>query len=268
MIFIGEGINGLNPAVRRALLERDRPAVQRLARLQAEAGAAYLDLHVGTAWPRPAQVMAWLVETAQEAVGTPLALDSNRLDVVRAGLKVCRSAVMINAATGEREKLPAFMALAVEHGASLVVLTMDERGIPQHAVGRLAIAKRILDCADEHGLPRDRLFLDPVLLPMKFSQSQGPIVLEAIRGIRLEKDPPHAVLGLSNGSQGTKERGLINRTLLVMAMACGLDAVIADVLDVRLREAAAAAEVILENQPYSDQFLSEVRQWEERARSG
>jgi hypothetical protein len=40
-----------------------------------------------------------------------------------------------------------------------------------------------------------------------------------------------------------------------MAMACGLDAVIADVLDAHLTKAAAAAEIILERHPYSDQFL-------------
>jgi hypothetical protein len=42
-----------------------------------------------------------------------------------------------------------------------------------------------------------------------------------------------------------------------MAITCGLDAVIADVLDEPLREAARTAEVIAERRPYSDQFLRE-----------
>jgi hypothetical protein len=44
-----------------------------------------------------------------------------------------------------------------------------------------------------------------------------------------------------------------------MAMACGLDAVIADVLDTDVLEAVAAAEIILERHPYSDHFWQAVK---------
>lgn len=259
MIFIGEKISGLQPGVRKLILEKDKEAIRKLARRQAEAGAAYLDVNVGTAWLRPAKVMVWLVETIQEVVSTPIALDSRRLDVIEAGLKVCQNPRMINSTNGEKEKLARFMELAVQYQAAIVGLTMDEQGIPSHAVGRVSIAKRIMDFAHEYGVPRERLFIDPVLLPLKFSQSQGPVVLEAIREIAKEMSPPHIIVGLSNSSQGAKARRLINRTFLNMAMACGLDAVIADVLDTPLREAVAAAEVILERHPYSDHFLQGIK---------
>ena len=259
MIFIGERINGLQPKIYKFLLNKDREAIQQLARKQAEAGAAYIDLHVGTAWLRPSEIMAWLVETVQAAVSAPLALDSRRLDVMEAGLRVCRNPAMINSTSGEKEKVDRFMDLAARYGAAIVGITMDEQGIPPHAVGRVAIAKRIMDFADTYGISRDRLYLDPVVLPLKFSQSQGPIILEAIRQIAWEKNPPHIIVGLSNVSHGTKERKLINRTFLAMGVACGLDAVIADVLDSQLMEAAKAAEIILERQLYSDHFLKEVK---------
>jgi len=259
MIFIGEKINGLQPAIYKLIQDRNQEAIQELARRQTQAGADYLDLNTGTAWLRPAEVMAWLVDTVQEAVPTPLAIDSRRLDVVEAGLRSCRNPAMINSTSGEKEKLGRFMELAGRYGAAVVGLTMDEQGIPLHAVGRVAIAKRIMDFADSHGISRDRLYVDPIVLPMKFSQSQGPVVLEAIRQLAREKTPPHVVVGLSNVSQGTRERRLINRTFLTMAMACGLDAVIGDVLDPQLYESAKAAEIILERQPYSDRFLKEVK---------
>jgi 5-methyltetrahydrofolate corrinoid/iron sulfur protein methyltransferase len=259
MIFIGERINGLQPGVRKLILEKNKEAIQKLARRQAEAGASYLDLNVGTAWPRPAEIMVWLVKTIQEVGNTPLALDSRRLDVIESGLKVCRTPVMINSTTGEKEKLAKFMELAVKYQAAIVGLTMDEQGIPPHPAGRVSIAKRIMDFADGYGVPRDRLYIDPVLLPLKFSQSQGPIILETIREISREKVPPHVVVGLSNCSQGAKQRRLINRSFLSMAMACGLDTVIADVLDAHLLEAVAAAEVILERHPYSDHFLQKLK---------
>jgi 5-methyltetrahydrofolate corrinoid/iron sulfur protein methyltransferase len=147
------------------------------------------------------------------------------------------------------------MDVAVKHQASIIALTMDEQGIPPHAAGRVAIAKRIMEFADGYGLPRDRLFIDPVLLPLKFSQSQGPVILEAIREIANERVPPHIIVGLSNSSQGAKGRQLINRTFLAMAMACGLDAVIGDVLDGDLVKTATMTEVILECRPDADQIL-------------
>jgi 5-methyltetrahydrofolate corrinoid/iron sulfur protein methyltransferase len=257
MIFIGERINGLQPGIYKFILEKNREAIQHLARQQAEAEAAYIDLNVGTAWLRPSEIMVWLVETVQGAVSTPLAIDSRRLDVMEAGLRACRNPAMINSTSGEKEKLDRFMDLAASYGAAIVGLTMDEQGIPPHAVGRVAIAKRIMDFADAHGISRDRLFIDPVVLPLKFSQSQGPVILDAISQIAREKDPPHIIVGLSNVSQGTRERKLINRTFLAMGVACGLDAVLADVLDPQLMQAVKAAEIILERQPYSDQFLKE-----------
>ncbi len=259
MIYIGERINGLQSRIYKIILEKKKEAIQNLARRQAEAGAAYIDLNVGTAWLRPTEIMVWLVETVQEAVSTPLAIDSRRADVMEAGLRACRNPAMVNSTSGEKEKLGRFMDLAAQYGAAIVGLTMDEQGIPLHAVGRVAIAKRIMDFADTHGVPRDRLYLDPVLLPLKYSQSQGLVSLEAIRQIAQEKNPPHILVGLSNVSQGARERKLINRTFLTMAVGCGLDAAIADVLDPQLMEAAKAAEIIMERRPYSDQFLKEMK---------
>ncbi len=259
MIFIGERINGLQPGIYKLLQERNKGAIQELARRQAEAGAAYIDLNVGTAWLRPAEAMSWLVETVQEAVSTPLSIDSRRLDVMEAGLRACRNPVMINSTSGEREKLNQFMNLASTTGAAIVGMTMDDQGIPFHAVGRVAIAKRIMDSAESHGIPRDRLYIDPVVLPLKFSQSQGPILLDAIRQIANEMSPPHILIGLSNISQGARERKLINRTFLAMAIGCGLDTVLADVSDSVLQEIARAAEIVLERQPYSDRFLNGVK---------
>ncbi len=259
MIFIGERINGVQPRIYKLIQERNKEAIQEIARKQVEAGADYLDLNVGTAWLRPAEVMAWLVETVQEAVETPLAIDSRKLDVIEAGLKACRKPALINSTNGEKDRLDLLMALAVQYNSAIVGLTMDEQGIPPHAVGRVAIAKRIMDYADNYGLPRERLFIDPVVLPLKFSQSQGIITLEAIRLIAQEKNPPHIIVGLSNVSQGAKGRRLLNRTFLAMAIACGLDAVIADILDSLLQETVKTAEIIMGRLLYTDSLLKGVK---------
>jgi 5-methyltetrahydrofolate corrinoid/iron sulfur protein methyltransferase len=75
----------------------------------------------------------------------------------------------------------------------------------------------------------------------------------------LADPPPHITLGLSNVSQRTAERSLINRTFLVMAAGVGLDSAIVDVLDTDLMDAWVTAEMLLNKQIYSDSFLKAAR---------
>ena len=71
--------------------------------------------------------------------------------------------------------------------------------------------------------------------------------------------PPHITMGLSNLSQGTTERSLINRTFLAMAISHGADSAIVDVLDDVLVDAVATAEMLMNKQIYSDSFLKAYR---------
>ena len=71
--------------------------------------------------------------------------------------------------------------------------------------------------------------------------------------------PPHITMGLSNLSQGTAERSLINRTFLAMAVSHGCDSAIIDVLDEPLVDIVATAEMLMNKQIYSDSFLKAYR---------
>jgi 5-methyltetrahydrofolate corrinoid/iron sulfur protein methyltransferase len=67
--------------------------------------------------------------------------------------------------------------------------------------------------------------------------------------------PPKTVVGLSNVSQGAKNRSLINRTFLIMAVNNGLTAAILDPKDKELMEALITAELILNKHIYCDSYL-------------
>ena len=70
-------------------------------------------------------------------------------------------------------------------------------------------------------------------------QEYCPHAVEAVRYIKQGMDPaPMTVGGLSNVSNHVPEesRSLLNRVYLVMLMAAGIDAVIADPLDTELME--------------------------------
>ncbi|MBM3469244.1 MAG: hypothetical protein FJX73_00400 [Armatimonadetes bacterium] len=256
MFIIGERINGMFRSVARAIRDRDKDAIVDLARKQVSAGASALDLNTGPTGDDPAEVMTWLVQTVQDAVDVPLSLDSPKPAVIAAGLRACRGYAVINSTTGAAEKLDALLPLAVEFNAGLIGLTIDERGIPRNAQARAEIALTIVARAMEAGLPTDRLYLDPIVLPVSAAQAQGPEALGAIPSFRALCEPsPHIMVGLSNVSQGAPNRSLINRTFLTMAMAMGLDGAILDPLDQELMDALRTASVLLNREIYCDNYL-------------
>jgi 5-methyltetrahydrofolate corrinoid/iron sulfur protein methyltransferase len=133
---------------------------------------------------------------------------------------------------------------------------MDKKGIPKDSDTRLAFAMELVAAADEFGLPMENLFIDPLILPCNVAQDHAPEVLKTLSQIKMLADPaPKTVLGLSNVSQNCNNRPLINRSFLIMAMACGLDAAIADANDELLVEAAATAEILLNQNIYCDSYV-------------
>ena len=120
------------------------------------------------------------------------------------------------------------------------------------------IAAEIVQKAMENGFDTQRLFIDPIILPVKVpnAQTQPGNILAAVDQIKYLADPtPHMTMGLSNLSQGTTKRSLINRTFLAMAISHGMDSAIVDVLDEKLMNVVATAEMLMNKQLYSDSYL-------------
>ena len=266
MILIAERLNGMFTDVKQAIADRDKKVIQGLAKRQTEAGATYLDVNVGTAAADQEGTMQWLVETIQETCSTPLCLDSQKPGVIAAGLKVvdAENGLILNSTPlnkkTDEEIFDKYIAMAEQAGpkASIIALTMDKNGVPQNIDSRVAIAAEIVSKAMEKGFDTQRLFIDPIILPVKVpnAQVQPGNILTAMDQIRYLADPPpHMTVGLSNLSQGATERSLINRVFLAMAMSRGLDSAIADVFDKDLMNVVATAEMLMNRQIYSDSFL-------------
>jgi 5-methyltetrahydrofolate corrinoid/iron sulfur protein methyltransferase len=266
MILIGERINGMFKDVKEAIAGKDKKVIQDLAVRQTQAGAAYLDVNVGTAAADQEGTIQWLIETIQEACSTPLSLDSQKPAVIAAGLKVINAdnGLILNSTPLNKKSDEAvfdkYVAMARSAGpkANIIALTMDKNGVPQDIDTRVAIAAQILSRAMELGFDTQRLFIDPIILPVKVpnAQVQPGNILTAMDQIKFLSDPaPHMTIGLSNLSQGATERSLINRIFLAMAIAHGLDSAIVDVNDQELMNAVATAEMLMNRQIYSDSFL-------------
>ncbi len=256
MIPIGERINGMFTDVKKAIAAKDPAAIHQLSEDQTKAGAKYLDINVGTAASDQVDAMKWLVNTIQEKCDTPLALDSQKLDVVKAGLEEVKGHCMINSCQADPEKLDIYLPLCKEYNAALVALCMDKDGVSQDTAKRLENAMTIVEKASEYGVPSDHLYIDPIILPINVDQRQPQMIFEAVSQIRMMADPaPHITVGLSNISQSTRERHLINRTMLVMLAAHGCDSAIVDVLDNDLMDAWITADLLMDKMIYSDSYL-------------
>ncbi|MEA1963894.1 MAG: dihydropteroate synthase [Candidatus Aerophobetes bacterium] len=260
MIFVGERINGGFKDIQRAIKEKDASIIQRWAKIQSDAGADYLDVNMGAA-SNKIDDFIWMIETVQETVEIPISIDSNKPAFIEKAIKVCKHPPIINSTTADKEKLDQIIPLVVEHNAGLIGLCMDKKGAPQDVNRRVELGATIFSEAIEKGLSEDRVFLDPVTMPLKFLQEQADNLIEAVRQFTLlSSPPPHIISGLSNISSKAKEMRLINRIFLVMCIEAGLDAVICDVTDEELVNSAITAEVILNKHIYSDLFIKAYKE--------
>jgi len=260
MYIIGERINGMFADVKKAIRQKDAACIQDLAKRQLAAGARALDVNVGPAVSDAQGAMLWLVETIRQVTEAPLAIDTAKWDVMSAVVPQVPGEKLLNSSKADPEIAADYVGLAQEAGAGLIGLTIDAEGVPGNVEKRVELGAQLITVAMEGGLPMDRLFIDPIILPVNVAPKNPGNCLEAISQIRAFADPPpHLLLGLSNVSQRCNNRELINRTYLAMAIARGLDSAIMDPLDTALVETAITAELLLEKMIYCDSFLEAAR---------
>ena len=260
MYIIGELINGMYQDIGKAIQTKDKSVIQKRALEQVKAGADALDVNCGPASKDPLNDIQWLINSIQEVTDKAIAIDSSRPQVIESGLKAAKNKVIINSTTADQEKLDALIPLALKYNAKLIGLTISKKGIPQNKDQRLELAATIVAACQEKGFPIEDIYLDPIVMPVNVAQSQMKDILESIHDFKIISDPaPKTVVGLSNVSQGTCQRSLVNKTFLIMAVGFGLDAAILDPLDKDLVDGAITSDLILNKHIYCDSYLDAYR---------
>ncbi len=232
--LIGERVNAQGSrAVKRLLLEDDYEGILDVARGQVEGGAHLLDVCVAlTERQDEAAQMRSLVKLLAQGVEAPLVIDSTEADVIEAALRQYPGRAVINSINLEngRARIDAVAPLAVEHGAALVALTIDEEGMARTADRKLAVARRIFDvCTGEYGLDAGALIFDDLTFTLATGDDEyRRSALETIDGIRrIKAELPGALtsLGVSNVSfgLGRHARAALNSVFLHHCVEAGLD---------------------------------------------
>ncbi len=239
MLLIGTLVYQTGP-IEKAVQAREAKKIQELAQKQALAGAQMLELDLGPTRHGLSQTLNWLIKIVQEAVDLPLAIRAADLEALRDALQQVRGRTLIDAAAPAVADWPAFVELAQTHGAR-IALAACPRGLPTPIEERLAHAtEQLIPAALEAGIALNDLYVDPFIAALNCDQPQAPVAVEALRLLKVAAQVvPNTLVHLpdiSDGVQPVAARSMVNQVYLAMLMGAGLDAVIADLSDPRLRE--------------------------------
>lgn len=219
---IGERINPTGKKrFKQALIEKDMDYILSQGIEQANAGATILDVNVGLPEINEPEMMESTVKSLQSVLELPLQLDSSDVNALEKGLRIYNGKAVVNSVNGEEKSLHSILPLIKKYGASVVGLTLDEKGIPQKAEDRFKIAEKILNTALSYGIKKEDVFIDCLTLTASVQQAEVVETLKAVRMVT-EKLGLKTVLGVSNISFGLPNRELINRSFLLLALEAGL----------------------------------------------
>jgi 5-methyltetrahydrofolate--homocysteine methyltransferase len=246
-VVIGERIN---PTGRKLLGEEmrngDFSRVERDVLAQVEAGAHMLDVNAGIPLADEPGILAHTVKLVQSLTDLPLSIDSSIMDALEAGLSVYQGKALVNSVTGEEERMERVLPLVKKYGAAVVAISNDDTGISTDPDVRFAVAKRIVERAADHGIPREDVIVDPLVMPIGAMRTAGRQVFALLNRLRDELKV-NTTCGASNVSFGLPAREGINSAFLAMAISNGLTSAITNPLLPEVRKAIMAADVLLGN---------------------
>lgn len=259
-VVIGERINPTGRKLLAAEMKQgDYSRVEADAIAQVEAGAHMLDVNAGIPLADEPAILAQAVKLVQSVTDVPLSIDSSIVDALAAGLSVYQGKALVNSVTGEEERLEVVLPLVAKHGAAVVAISNDETGISEDPDVRFEVAKKIVNRAADHGIPREDVVVDPLVMPIGAMPTAGQQVFRLVRRLR-EELKVNSTVGASNISFGLPNRLGINAPFLAMAAASGLTSAITNPLEPEVRQAVMAANVLNGVDPNCVSWIKTYRQ--------
>jgi 5-methyltetrahydrofolate--homocysteine methyltransferase len=243
--IIGERIN---PTGRRKLAAEmaagDFATVEADTLAQVAAGAHMLDVNAGIPLADEPKILADTIRLVQSLTDVPLSIDSSIVAALEAGLAVYEGKPLVNSVTGEDERLEAVLPLIKKYGAAVVAISNDETGISEDPDVRFEVARRIVERAADHGIPRADIVVDPLVMPVGALNQAGRSVFRLIRRLREELEV-NTTCGASNVAFGLPNRHALNANFLAMAIGAGMTSAIMNPLHAEETTAILGADVLM-----------------------
>ena len=238
-LAIGERTNANGSrAFRDALISESWETCVEIARDQIRDGAHMLDLSIDYVGRDGVADMREIASRFATSSTLPIMLDSTEPQVLQAGLEQLGGRCVINSVNyedgdGPTSRFARIMPLVVEHGASVVALTIDEEGQARTAEWKLRVARRLIkDLVDNWGMKVGDILIDTLTFPIATGQEEtrrdGLETINAIRALKSEFPDVQTTLGVSNVSFGLNPaaRVVLNSVFLHECVTAGLDSAI------------------------------------------
>ncbi|MCR4431043.1 MAG: methyltetrahydrofolate cobalamin methyltransferase [Tepidanaerobacteraceae bacterium] len=259
MIIIGEKINGTIPSVKKAIEEKNEGFIRDLAIRQAQAGADYIDVCAGTAPEVELETLKWLMDIVQDAVDTPLCIDSPNPRTIEQVLQYAKKPGIINSVSEEKNKCEIIYPLIKGTAWQVIGLTCDNRGIPSDVQTRLDISRILVEKAQKYDITPERIHIDPLVIALATDTQSMHKFVESMTGIKKMFPGIKITSGLSNISFGMPLRKIINQNFLIIAVFNGMDSAIMDPCNRDMMTMLMAAEAIAGKDKFCRKFSNAYR---------
>jgi len=225
-VMIGERINPTGKSrFKQALREHDIPYLLSEGIAQQDAGAHILDVNVGLPEIDEPAMMCETIRELQAISPLPLQIDTSDPKTMERAMRIYNGKPLVNSVTAKKASMEAIFPLVKKYGGVVIGLTITEEGIPETAEGRVEAARRIIAAAEQYGIDKNDIIIDPLTMAISAGQNAALVTLEALRRIRRELGV-YTSLGVSNVSFGLPQRENVTSAFFLMALQNGLDAAI------------------------------------------
>ena len=255
MIIIGKKLNGSIPSVAKAIAEKDADLIRERARMQAEAGATFLDVCASVEEAVEVETLKWMIDLVQEVTDTPICVDSPSARSCVAAIPFCKRPGLINSVSLEGDKIDTIFPVIADTDWECVALLCDNDGIPDSVERRMKIFFGIMEKAKQYGIAPSRLHIDPLVVTLGTDQTALTVFADCCRRIKYEYPEIHITSGLSNISFGLPVRKNINQAFMVLAMNAGMDSAIVDPTNKNMIGMIYATNALLERDEYCLQYI-------------
>ncbi len=248
-VMIGEKIN---PTGRKLLAEEmkngDFSRVEKDALDQVSAGAQMLDVNAGIPLADEPALLAKAVQLVQGITDVPISIDSSIVEALEAAIAVYQGKPLINSVTGEEDNMERILPFVAKYGAAVVAISNDDSGISEDPAVRFEVARTIINRAADHGIPKEDVVVDPLVMPIGAMGTAGRQVFELVHRLRTELGV-NTTCGASNVSFGLPNRHAVTGSFLAMAISHGMTSAIMNPMHTEVKTAIMAADVLNNQDP-------------------
>lgn len=246
-VILGQGVStiggrinaGYNESTGKTLSDNNLGDIVSEAIGQKSQGADMLAVDAGVSNVDERENMLNLIREIQAVVNLPLEINSLNVDVLEAGMRIYSGRPLVRGVSAEQASMESIFPVVKKYGACVVGITMDEKGVPLDAKGRLKMAEKLMRAAELYGIPREDMIIDCTVPDTSGYPSGAMQALEAVRLVKNELGLK-TTLDIRKVCSAQLDNDIVVSTYLAMALACGLDAPVIDPAHARIMETIRA----------------------------